>query len=171
MCRTIKISISNFPRTRKFSQLLQAGKTIAFDFSHPWSHVGHALRPIFMLWLVKIWQVNSCGKFMQHLESCLLWQQQLREFFFNLWCFLLSFSTGCTKWNSAAIRSLLLFMASLFIGFLVEKYVACQSLKSDFGWHCFRFHLTWCVRGLESLKRYWPYLIPFGSRISNGKPE
>ena len=30
-------------------------------------------------------------------------------------------------------------MASLFIGFLVEKYVTCQSRKSDFGWHCFRF--------------------------------
>ena len=40
---------------------------------------------------------------------------------------------------SAAIKSLLLFMASLFIGFMVEKYVACQSQKSDFGWHRFRF--------------------------------
>ena len=28
---------------------------------------------------------------------------------------------------------------SLFIAFLVEKYVACQSRKSDFGWHRFRF--------------------------------
>ena len=28
-------------------------------------------------------------------------------------------------------------MASLFIGFLVEKYVTCQSRKSDFGWRCF----------------------------------
>ena len=36
-------------------------------------------------------------------------------------------------WNSATIKSLLLFMASLSIGFLVEKYVACQSRKSDFG--------------------------------------
>ena len=34
MCCTIKILISNWPRTRKFSQLLQAGKTVAFDFSH-----------------------------------------------------------------------------------------------------------------------------------------
>ena len=34
MCRTIKILISNWPRTRKFSQLLQAGKTVAFDFAH-----------------------------------------------------------------------------------------------------------------------------------------
>ena len=36
------------------------------------SRVDHALRPIFMLWLVKIWQVSSCGKFMQRLETCLL---------------------------------------------------------------------------------------------------
>ena len=30
-------------------------------------------------------------------------------------------------------------MASLFIRFLVEKYVTCQSSKSDFGWHRFHF--------------------------------
>ena len=48
----------------------------------------------------------------------------------------LSFST---KWNTAAIKSLLLFMASLFIGFLVERCVACQSQKSDFGWDGFHF--------------------------------
>ena len=53
----------------------------------------------------------------------------------------------------------------LFIGFLVEKYVACQSRKSDFGWHRFRFHLAWCVRELQSLRRYWPSLIPFRSCI------
>ena len=32
-----------------------------------------------------------------------------------------------------------LFMASLFFGFFVEKYVTCQSRKSDFGSHRFRF--------------------------------
>ena len=52
-----------------------------------WSRVGHALRPIFMLWLVKIWQVSSCKKFMLHLESCLLWQLKLTGFCVNLWCF------------------------------------------------------------------------------------
>ena len=46
----------------------------SFWLCSPWSRVGHALHPIIMLWLVKIWQVSSCGKFMQHLESCLLWQ-------------------------------------------------------------------------------------------------
>ena len=82
---TIKILISNLPRTRKFSQLFK--NTGGEDLFLPWSRVGHALRPIFMLWLVKIWQVSSCGKFMQHLESCLLWQLKLTEFCVNLWCF------------------------------------------------------------------------------------
>ena len=81
------------------------------------------------------------------------------------------FSTGCAKWNSAAIRSPLLFMASLFIGSLVEEYVACQSRKPDFGWHRFLFHPAWCVRGLQSLRRHWLFLIPFRSCVSNGKPE
>ena len=87
MCRTIKILISNWPRTRKFSQLLQAGKTVAFDFSHR----GHALVTLYaqfvLLWLVKTWQVSSYGKFMQHLETCLLWQLKLTEFCVNLYFF------------------------------------------------------------------------------------
>ena len=86
MRRTIKILISNSPRTRKFRQLSQAGKTVSFEFSHH----GHALLPIFMFWLVKIWQMSSCGKFMQHLETCLLWQLKLTEFCVNL-CFLTVF--------------------------------------------------------------------------------
>ena len=36
-------------------------------------------------------------------------------------------------------KCVLFFMASLFVGFLVEKYVACQSRKSEFGWHRFCF--------------------------------
>jgi len=144
--RAINHLISNWSRTRKFSQSFKniSRKTEAFHFSHH----SHALitlydRPIFMLWLVKIWQVSSCRKFIQHLETCLLWQLKLTEFFVNFWCFLLSFSTGCIKWNTAAINSLLLFMAGLFIEFLVEKCAACQSWKSDFGWHRFRFSPCW----------------------------
>ena len=152
---TIKILISNLPRTRKFSQLFK--NTGGEDLFLPWSRVGHALRPIFMLWLVKIWQVSSCGKFMQHLETCLLWQLKLTEFCVNLWCFEPSFSTGFTKWNSAANKSESSVMASLIIGFLVEKYVACQSSDSI----VFLFLLAWCIRGLKSLKRFWPYLRGF----------
>ena len=51
MCPTIKILISNSPRTRKFSQLLQAGKTVAFDFSR---HV-HALVTLYVQFLCSDW--------------------------------------------------------------------------------------------------------------------
>ena len=51
--------------------------------------------------------------------------------------------------NEIQLLSSLLFMASLFIGFLVEKCVACQSRKSDFGWHRFRFHLFDVHEGLK----------------------
>ena len=40
-------------------------------------------------------------------------------------------------------------MASLFNGFLVEKYVACQSRKSDFGWHRFRFSSCFMRKRVE----------------------
>ena len=51
MCRTIKILISNWPRTRNFSQLLQAGKTVAFDFS---PHV-HELVTFYVQFLCSDW--------------------------------------------------------------------------------------------------------------------
>ena len=76
----------------------------------------------------------------------------------------------CTKWNSAAIKSLLLFMASLFIGFLVEKYVACQSRKSDFGWHRFRFSPCLMRKRVEKSEAILASLDSFQC-ISNGKPE
>ena len=64
--RTVKILISNWPRTRKFSPFFKnkGGE----DLFLPRSRVSHALRPIFMLWLVKILQVSSCGKFMYILK-------------------------------------------------------------------------------------------------------
>ena len=51
MCHTIKILISNWPRARKFSQPLQAGKTVAFDFSHH----GHAMVKLYVQFLCSDW--------------------------------------------------------------------------------------------------------------------
>ena len=72
---------------RENSAAVTGRKESCFWLFSPWSRGCHALRSIFMLWLVKIWQVSSCGKFRQHLESCLLWQLKLTEFCVNLWCF------------------------------------------------------------------------------------
>ena len=67
---TNKILISNWPRRRKFSQFLQVGKAVALDVERDQRVI--MVSQISILWLVKIWQVSSCGKFMQHLETCLL---------------------------------------------------------------------------------------------------
>ena len=64
MCRTIKILISNWPRTRKFSQLLQAGKTVAFDFSR---HV-HALVTLYVQFLCSDWS-KFAGEFMRKIYA------------------------------------------------------------------------------------------------------
>ena len=62
---------------------VRVGKTFSYH--------GHALITLYVQFLcsalVKIWQLSSCGKGMQHLESCLLWQLKLTEFCVNLWCF------------------------------------------------------------------------------------
>ena len=67
-------------------------------------------------------------------------------------------------------KSLLLFMASLFIGFLVEKYVACQDRKSDFGRHRFRFSPCLMRKRVEKCEAILALLDSFQC-ISNGKPE
>ena len=88
MCHTIKILLSNWPRKLEFSQFLQAGRTCQLLMTFLAKITGWSRSTSnFMLWLVKIWQVSSCGKFTQHFKTCLLWQLKLTEFFVNLWCF------------------------------------------------------------------------------------
>ena len=72
--RTVKILISNWPRTRKFNRLLHP-----FDFPTIVTRWSRSTSN-FMLWLVKIWQVSLCGKFMQHLEKCSLIAEADRVF-------------------------------------------------------------------------------------------
>ena len=166
MSHTIKILILNGPRTRKFSQLLRAGKTVAFDFPHH----GHAVRPIFVLWLVKISQVSSCGKFRQHLETCLLWQLKLTES-----VQLVMFLSGLVLLDVQNEIQLLsrVFCYSWLVCLLVfwlrnASLVKVGNPISD--GMLFIFHLAWCLRGLKSLKRFSAYLIALRSCISNGKP-
>ena len=91
MCRTIKILILNGPRTRKFSQLLRVGKTVAFDFSH-----GHALVTLYVQFLFSGW-----SKFDRwvHAESLCI----LKLVYFDSWrwqrlCQLVTFLTVFFHW-------------------------------------------------------------------------
>ena len=143
MCRTLKILISNWPRMRKFSQVLQAGKTVAFDSSHH----GQALVMLYVQSLCSDW--SKFDRWVNAENLCSF----LKLVYFDSW-----------SWHS-------FFLCDVFnCLFLLDlRNVACQSRKSDFGWHrfVFVFHLAW----LKSLKRFWPYLIASRSCISNGKPE
>ena len=145
---------------------IKAGKTSSYP--------GHALVTLyvqcFMFWLVKIWQVSSCGKCMQHLETCLLCQLKLTEFCVNLWCFWLSFSTGCTKWSQVLSRIFCYSWLVCLLFFLVRRCVACQSRKSDFGWHRFRFSPCLMRKRVEKSEAILALLDSFQC-ISNGKPE
>ena len=107
-----QILISNRPRTGKFSQLLQAGKAVAFAFSHHsyalvtlwkfdrWVHVAN---------LCIIWKLAYCRWRWQGF----VWSYDVLPVFFH-WMYK-------TKLNTAAIKILLLFTAGLFTGFLVRE--------------------------------------------------
>ena len=88
MCCTIKILISNWPRTRKFSQLLQAGKTVAFDFSR---HV-HALFTLHVQFLCSDWSKFDRWVYAEKLCSI------LRVVYFDSWSWQ-SFVSTCDVFN------------------------------------------------------------------------
>ena len=71
---------------------------------------------------------------------------------------------------SRSFKSLRSFTASLFIGVLVEKYVACQSRKSDFGRHRSCFSPCLMRKRVERSEAIQAVLDSLQC-ISNGKPE
>ena len=158
MSHAIKIWISNWPHYCRSCFWLFSTR----------SRVGHGLRPIFVLWLVIIWQASSSGKFMQHLEICLLWTEGDRVL-----CHLAVF-INCLFPQDVQNEIQLLSRLSSY------SWLVC-SLSLIFGWEMrgnpisdvivFVFHLAWCVRGLKSLKRFRPNLKAFRNCISTGKPE
>ena len=116
-----------------------------------------------MLWLVKIWQVSSR---MDNIYST------LNLVYFVSWSWQ-SFVATCDVFN----RLFPLHVQNeiqLLSGVVCYSWIVCllgfwlrntslvevgNPISDDI---VFVFHLAWCVSGLQSLKRYWPYLIPFG---------
>ena len=86
--RTIKILISNWPRTRKFSQLLQAGQTVAFDFAHH----DHALVTLFVQFLCCDW--SKFDRWVHAENLCSI----LKLVYFDSWSWQ-SFVSTCDVFN------------------------------------------------------------------------
>ena len=106
MCRTIKSLISNWPRMRKFSQLLQAGKTVAFDFSHH----GHALVTLYVQFLCCGW--SKFDKWVHVENLCSI----LNLVYFNSWDWLV--------WTCDVLNCL----------FLLDVQSEIQLLSRVFSW-------------------------------------
>ena len=62
-------------------------------------------------------------------------------------------------------------MANLSSGFLVEKYVTCQSRESDFEWHRFRFAPCLMRKRVAKSDAILALLDTFQDCILNGKPD
>ena len=164
MCRTIKILILNWPRTRKFSL------AVALDFAHS----GHSLATLYAQLLSSDW-----SKFYRwvHAENlCSI----LNLVYFDSWSWQ-SFVSTCDVFNCLFpldVQNEIQLLSEVFcyswlvclLGFWLRNTSLVKVGNPISGGTLFVFDLAWCVRGLKSLKRYWPYLIPFGSCIFNGKP-
>ena len=137
MCRTIKILISNWPRTRKFSRLLQAGKTVPFDFSR---HV-HALVTLYVQFLCSNW--SKFDKWVHAENLCSI----LNLVYFDSWSWQ-SFVSACDVFNflfPLDVQNEIQLLSGVFC----YSWLVClfgfwlsESWKSDFAWHRFRFHLA-----------------------------
>ena len=89
MCCTINILISYWPWTRKFSQLLQAGKIVAFDFVYH----GHVLVMLYIQFLCSDWsKFDRCRVHAENLCSI------LNLVYFNI-CSWQSFGSTCDVFN------------------------------------------------------------------------
>ena len=128
MCRTIKILIANWPRTRKFSQLFTGREDSCF-------------------WLLTLYVQFLCSDWSKFNRWCSI----LNLVYFDIWSWqsfvstfdvLTVFFHWMYKMKFSCYQESSVIHGSLFIGFLVEKYVACQSRKSNFRWRRFRFHLS-----------------------------
>ena len=169
MCRPM---ISNSPWTQKFSQLVQAGKTVAFDFSHR----SHAL--LVMLYIQFVCSDWSKFDRWAHAENFIC--SILKLVFFDSWSWQ-SFVSTCNVFNCLFlldVQNEIQLLSRVFcyswlvclLGFWLRNTSLWQSRKSDFGWHRFRFSPCLMRKRVEKSEAILALLDSFQC-ISNGKPE
>ena len=165
MHRTIKVLILNWRRKLKFSQFLQAGKTCQ----------------LLLTFLTKVtrWS-RSTSKFLcsdwskfdrwVHAENlCSI----LKLVYFDSWGWQ-SFVSTCDVFNClfpVKVQNEIQLLSRVFcyswlvclLGFWLRNTSLVKVGNPISDGVVFVFHLAWCVRGLKSLKRFWPYLIVFSA--------
>ena len=153
MCRTIKVWTTSHA---KIQPAITGPEDSCLWLCSLWSRVGHALRRIFMLWLVKIRQAkNLCS-----ILNLVYFDSWSRHCFVST-CDVFNCLFPLDVQNEIQVLSGV-FSYSWLVCLLVfwlrnTSLVKVGNPISD--GIVFVFHLAWCTRGLKSLKRYWPYLI------------
>ena len=150
---------------------LQAGKTVAFDFSHH----GHALVTFYVQFLCSDWSKFDRWVHAENLCSILI------LVYFDSWSGQSLVST-CDVFNCLFpldVQNQIQLLSRVFcyswlvclLGFWLRNTSLVKVGNPISDGIVFVFHLARCVRGLKSLRRFWPYLIASGSFILIGKPE
>ena len=136
---------------------------VAFDFSHQ----GHALVTLYVQFLCSDW--SKFDRWVHAENLCSI----LKLVYFDSWSWQ-SFVSACDVFNCLFplnVQNEILLLSRVFcysqlvclLGFWLRNTspVKVRNLISD--GIVFVFHLAGCVRGLKSLKRFWPYLIVFSA--------
>ena len=139
-----------------------------------WSRVGHALSPIFMLWLVEIWQVSLCGIL-----------NLVYSVYFHSWSWQ-NFESTCDVFNCPFpldVQNEIQLLSGVFcfsrlvclLGFCLSNTSLVKVRNPISDGIVFIFHLVWCVRGLklksEAILALLDTFQEDRSCISNGRPE
>ena len=131
----------------------------------------------FMLWLVKIWQVSLCGKFMQHLETCLPIAEAERDLGRHLFMFLTVFFHWIYEMKYSCYQeSSVIHGWFVYCAFAWEMHRLSKSLEIWFRMASFsKMSLLTCPclrrKRVEKSQAILEHLMTFRSSISTGKPE
>ena len=150
--RIINILISNWPRTRKFSQLFKI--TGGEDLSLLWSRVGHAVRPILC---------SDCSRFDRWVQAenlCSI----LKLVYFGRWSWQ-SFVSTCDVFNCLFpldVQNEIQLLSRVFCYSWLVCLLGVWLRNASFvkvgnpisAGIVFAFHLA--GYGFKSLKRFWP---------------
>ena len=137
---------------------------VAFDFSHQ----GHALVTLNVQFLCSDW--SKFDRWVHAENLCSI----LKLVYFDSWSWQ-SFVSTCDVFNCLFPLNIVQNEIQLPSRVFCYSFIVCLSgfwlrnmslvkvgIPISDG-IVFVFHLAWCVRGLKSLKRFWPYLIVFSA--------
>ena len=135
----------------------------AFDFSHH----GHALATLFVQFLYSDW--SKFDRWVHAKNLCFI----LKLVYFDSWSWQ-SFVSTYAVFNCPFlldVQNEIQLLSRVFcyswlvclLGFWLRNTSLVKVGNPISDGIVFVFHLAWCVRGLKSLKRFWPYLIVFSA--------